>query len=154
MFKCEKTCKIINCINALWEKKVRFIEKYITPILLLTLRIMIAMIFLKSGLTKIDNFQATIFLFEYEYKVPFLSPTFAAYSATFFELSCSILLIAGLFTRLAALPLFIMTLVIQFTIIENDMHFYWLAILATIMTFGGGFLSCDRILKRCFRNCQ
>jgi putative oxidoreductase len=154
MFKCEKTKKFILGLNQLCEKKVNFLQNYFSPILLLTLRIMIALVFLKSGLTKISNFQSTIYLFEYDYAVPLLSPVVAAYLATFFELTCSVLLIVGLATRLAVLPLIGMTLVIQFTVFENVMHFYWLAILATILTFGAGCISLDNLVKRCAKKCS
>lgn len=148
MIKCEKTKKAISCLNKLCQKKEEFLLKYFAPILLLSLRILIAMVFLRSGLVKISNMDSTILLFEYEYQVPFLSPVFAAYSSTFFELACSIALIAGLATRLACLPLIAMTLVIQFTILQHEMHFYWLAVLATIFTFGAGMISFDYPLKK------
>lgn len=153
--KCEKTKKLVSCVRKFCEKKNYFLEKYFSPILLLALRILIASVFLKSGLTKISNFETTIALFENEYGVPLISPVFAAYLATFFELTCSTLLIAGLATRLAVLPLIGMTLVIQFFVFQNQDHFYWLAVLATILTFGAGFFSFDRLIKKfCEKNCR
>jgi putative oxidoreductase len=154
MIKCEKTKKLISCLNILCEKKVNFLQKYFSPILLLSLRILLGMVFLKSGLTKIANLESTIYLFEYEYAVPVLSPTFAAYSATFFELVCSVLLLAGFATRLATLPLIGMTLVIQFLIVENPMHFYWLAVLATLLTYGAGSISLDKLVGKFFGKCK
>lgn len=150
---CQKTLKLFSIIENFCEKKNRFLEKYFSPLLLLCLRILVASVFLKSGITKISNFDSTIFLFENEYNLPIISPVFAAYSATFFELTCSLFLIAGLATRLAALPLIIMTLVIQFSVIQNQMHFYWLAILITISTFGAGCISLDSLIKRCVKKC-
>lgn len=151
--KCEKSAKIICCLREFCEKKAQFLQKYFSPILLLTFRIMIASIFLDSGLTKIVNFDSTIFLFE-EYKVPFLPPVLAAYLATATELGCSILLIGGLATRFAALSLIIMTLVIQFTVIQNPEHFYWLALLSTIFVYGAGSLSLDKVIKHFLNKCQ
>lgn len=150
---CEKTKKLISCVNNFCEKKNHFLTKYVSPILLLTLRLMIAGVFFRSGLTKISNFDSTIFLFENEYNVPLISPLVAAYCATFFELACSVLLTIGLATRLATLPLIGMALVIQFTIMENVMHLYWLAILATILTFGAGCISLDALIKKCAQKC-
>jgi len=150
---CEKTKKLISYINNCCEKKNYFLAKYVSPILLLTLRIMIAMVFLKSGMIKIHNFDSTVFLFENEYNVPLVSPIFAAYSATFFELACSVLLIIGLATRLATLPLIGMALVIQFSVMQHPIHFYWIAVLATILTFGPGCISLDALIKRCAQNC-
>lgn len=152
--KCEKSAKIISCLKVFCEKKSQFLQKYVSPILLLTLRIMIAAVFLKSGLTKISNFDSTIFLFENEYAVPLLPPVLAAYLATICELGCSGLLIAGLATRLAVLPLIGMTLVIQFTVVQNPEHFYWLAILSTLLVYGAGLLSVDKIIKNCVDKCQ
>lgn len=151
MIKCEKTNKAISCLNKLCQKKGEFLLKYFAPILLLTLRIMIALVFLKSGLVKISNMDSTILLFEYEYQVPFLSPVLAAYFSAFFEIACSIALILGFATRLACLPLIAMTLVIQFAILQHEMHFYWLAILTTIFTFGAGAISLDCAIKKAFR---
>lgn len=151
--KCEKTAKLISCLEHFCEKKNYFLQKYVTPFLLLALRILIALVFLKSGLTKVANMDSAVFLFENEYNVPFVNPVFAAYSAAFFELTCSALLIAGLATRLATLPLIVMTLVIQFAVFQNPMHFYWLAILVTIFTFGAGFISLDCLVKRWASKC-
>jgi putative oxidoreductase len=152
--KFEKSAKIISCLKTFCEKKTQFLQKYFSPILLLTLRIMIATVFLKSGLTKISNFDSTIFLFENEYAVPLLSPVIAAYLATICELGCSSILIAGLATRLAVLPLVGMTLVIQFTVVQNPEHFYWLAILSTLFVYGAGLLSLDRLIKNFVDKCQ
>ncbi len=150
---CEKMSKLIQILSSFCEKKNNFLNKFISPILLLSLRIMIATVFFKSGLTKISNFDSTLLLFEYEYAVPVVRPIFAAYSATLFELTCPILLVLGFATRIATLPLIAMTLVIQFTVFENPEHFYWLTILTTILVYGGGFLSLDNPLKKMFAKC-
>ena len=83
-----------------------------------------ARVFWYSGLTKISSFDSTIYLFEYEYKVPVIPPEIAAYLATITELSMPVFLILGLFSRLACLPLIAMTLVIQFTYLELVEHLY------------------------------
>jgi uncharacterized membrane protein YphA (DoxX/SURF4 family) len=83
-----------------------------------------------------------------------LSPFIAAYLATICELGCSSLLIAGLATRLVVLPLIGMTLVIQFTVVQNPEHFYWLAILSTLFVYGAGLLSLDRLIKNFVDKCQ
>ena len=154
MFKCEKSQKLMSFMCNICQKKTAFLEKYIQPILLVSLRILVGLVFLKSGLAKISNFESTVFLFEYEYAVPFLSPTLAAYLATIVELGCSVLLMAGLATRLATLPLIGLTLVIQFTVVENVMHFYWLAVLVTILTFGAGLISLDKLAVKFLGNCK
>jgi putative oxidoreductase len=152
--KCEKSKKIVSCLSDICEKKNLFLEKYFSLILLFVLRIMMASLFFQSGMAKFSNMESAVYLFEFEYQLPFISPVFAAYSATFIELTCSLLLVVGLATRLAALAFIAMTLVIQFLVIQNPQHFYWLAILATIFCFGPGCLSIDRLIKKFCGKCK
>ncbi len=69
-------------------------------------RLAIASVFLPAGLLKLASWESTIALFQDEYKVPVLAPAVAAVMATTVELACSSLLIVGLATRFATLPLF------------------------------------------------
>lgn len=121
---------------------------YLADMLLLTMRLWIATIFWKSGLTKLQDWETTVFLFEEEYQVPIISPELAAYSGTFFELVCPVLLVLGLGTRLAALPLIAMTAVIQFTYLEHNQHYYWAFLLFTLLSFGAGRASLDAFVAR------
>ncbi len=146
--KCEKTQKIYNCVKSLSDRIITVLEKYAAPILLLVIRLWMANIFFKSGLTKIANIDSTISLFEYEYALPIISPAIAAYLSIAFELGCSILLALGLASRLVVLPLIGMTLVIQFLVFQNPEHFYWLFLFCTIFVFGGSNLSADCLLKK------
>ncbi len=146
-------CKKLACAVGLIEKRNNFLQKYISPILLLSLRFLVASIFLKSGLIKFHSFDSTIYLFENEYKVPLLEPVFAAYLTTIFELLCSSLLIIGLATRPASGILFIMTAVIQFVVMPNPEHIFWFAVLATIIVFGPGVLSLDAFVKKMAKKC-
>lgn len=50
------------------------------PLLLLALRLFIASVFFKAGLTKIEDWDTTLFLFTEEYSVPLLPPALAAFS--------------------------------------------------------------------------
>lgn len=116
-------------------------------------RLVIATIFFKSGLTKLDGWgisDSAIFLFENEYKVPLLSPWLAAHMAAAAELSMPVLLVLGFASRLAALALLGMTLVIQ-TFVYPDaylMHGLWAVALLTIIARGPGVLSLDHLLHR------
>ena len=67
----------------------------------LLFRLAIASVFLRAGLNKIASWELTVQLFRDEYKVPVLPAEIAATMATTFEIGCSVLLIAGLATRLA-----------------------------------------------------
>ena len=140
--------KICSLTKEIYAKYCDFLQNYASSALLLVIRIYIALVFYKSGLVKFDNVDSAILLFEYEYQVPLLPPVFAAYSAMFFELACSILLMAGLFSRLAALPLIAMAAVIEFTYQHNVEHFYWMMLLAVLGVYGSGALSLDCILRK------
>ncbi|MDG0970088.1 MAG: DoxX family protein [Porticoccaceae bacterium] len=114
-----------------------------TNVVALLIRFWMAKIFLLAGLTKIDNWDSTLMLFEYEYTVPFISVAMAAFLATFFELVMPILLFVGLFTRLAAIPLLVMTAVIEFTYGSFPEHAYWALLLGLLVTYGAGRYSAD-----------
>jgi putative oxidoreductase len=89
-------------------------------------------------------------LFQDEYKVPVLPPILAATLATTFEIGCSALLIAGLATRLAALPLFGQILTIQLFVYPQAWHEHlvWGAILLFLLTRGAGAVSLDHLISR------
>ncbi len=131
-------------IGAITERLGRF------PLAILQLgfRLAIASVFLKAGLNKLASWEVTVQLFRDEYKVPVLPPEIAAGMATAFEIGCSALLIAGLGTRLAALPLLGMVGVIQLFVYPQaySEHLTWASILAFLLTRGGGALSLDHLL--------
>src|ERR1017187_9897691 len=85
--------------------------EHLAPALDLALRIFLANVFFKSGLTKIQNWDSTLYLFSDVYHVPLLPPEFAAYMTTGAELGLSALLVLGLFGRFAAAGLFILNVV-------------------------------------------
>src|SRR3989475_4372685 len=118
------------------------------PLLQLLFRLAVASVFLKAGLNKIASWELTVQLFADEYKVPVLSPELAARLASTFEIGCSMLLILGLGTRLATLPLLGMIVVIQTTVYPNAYaeHLTWGSILLFLLTRGGGPFSLDRAL--------
>ena len=117
-------------------------------ILQLLFRLAIAAVFLKAGVNKAMSWELTIQLFADEYKVPVLSPEVAATMATTFEIGCSLLLLAGLLTRLATLPLLGQILVIQLFVYPNAYaeHLTWVSILIFLLTRGGGPISVDRAI--------
>jgi putative oxidoreductase len=86
--------------------------------------------------------------------VPFLPPELAAYLTTTIELVCSALLALGLGARFVALPMLAMGMVIQFVVgAHNPMfdqaeHYYWMFLLAVIITKGPGSLSLDHLLAQ------
>ena len=134
----------------------RFVESLLSRLELIPLgllqlvfRFSIASVFWKSGQSKIASWDTTILLFTNEYHVPLLSPQLAAALSASFELGCSVLIVAGLLTRLATLPLFGMVFVIQtFVYPENWVeHLTWATMLLFLLTRGPGPISLDRLVK-------
>src|SRR5207249_4259017 len=103
---------------------------------------------MKAGLTKVASWETTVALFRDEYRVPVFPPEIAASMAASFELGCSALLIAGLATRVATLPLLGMLAVIQTFVYPSAWadHLTWGSILVAILTSGPGRASIDRLL--------
>ncbi len=130
---------------------------WIDAIMLLFVRISLAGIFWRSGRTKVDEgswlsvSDTAKFLFEEEYKSVPLPPEFAAYMATYAEHLFPILLVVGLFTRLSALALLGMTMVIQIFVYPEawwSVHMIWVALALVLIVRGGGSMSLDRLLTR------
>jgi len=105
--------------------------EYLAPVLDLGMRVFLANVFFKSGLSKIQNWDSTLYLFRDEYRVPRLNPEWAAYLATGAELVFPLMLVAGLFGRIAAGGLFILNLVAVISYYAElseagiNQHLYW-----------------------------
>jgi putative oxidoreductase len=115
---------------------------------LLLFRLAVAGVFLPAGLIKAGSWGSTVALFAEEYRVPVLAPAVAAGMATTFELGCSSLLLLGLASRLATLPLLGMILTIQLFVYPNawSEHLVWGSLLVTLLTRGPGAVSLDRLI--------
>jgi putative oxidoreductase len=128
------------------------LERIPMSLILLGMRIAVASVFLKSGLLKINSWEFAIKLFEEEYKVPLLDPVWAARLAAFNELTFPALLIVGLATRLATLPLLGMIAVIQTFVYPQAWidHLLWGSILILLLSRGPDALSLDHLIERRF----
>jgi putative oxidoreductase len=115
----------------------------------LVFRLAVASVFLKAGLIKLSNWETTVALFRDEYQVPVLPPEVASVLATTFELGCSTLLIVGLATRLATLPLLAMIATIQGFVYPSAWpeHLVWASILLFLLTRGAGVISVDHLIS-------
>jgi putative oxidoreductase len=124
----------------------------------LGIRLYVADVFLKSGLTKIEDWDKTVFLFEEIYRVPLLSPPAAAALGTFGELLFPPLLALGLAARFSAASLSIVnvTAVVSYwhVIGENQAalmsHVFWAALLLVTLLHGPGKLALDHWIWRRF----
>lgn len=138
---------------------VRFIdlcEKIPYWLLALIGRISIGLVFWNSGRSKVDGWnlfqvnEKTLFLFQEEYKVPVLNPEIAALMAQLAEHVFPVLLFIGLATRLSALALLGMTLVIGIFVYPEAYvtHGLWAAVLLMLIKFGPGAVSLDHMIAR------
>ena len=115
-------------------------------------RVSMATIFWRAGQSKLANWDLTLQLFASEYKVPVLPPELAAPMAASVELTTPILLILGLATRVACLPMIGMTLVIQTFVYPQSWveHLTWMTFLLLLLSRGPGVISLDHVFKRIF----
>jgi len=140
----------MTAIRALHQRLTQAVPE--APIALL-MRLGIAAPFLLSGRTKVEGLltltDTTFFLFQEDYRLPFLAPEPAAYLATYAEHLFPILIILGLATRPAAIALLAMTLVIQLFVVPTGWptHLLWAGPLVYLIARGPGPWSLDRLLK-------
>ncbi len=122
----------------------------------LIIRLWVARVFFKAGLTKIASWSSTIALFTYEYNVPLISAEWAARIGTAVELVLPVFLVLGLGGRVPALFLFVFNIfaVISYPFLLTEQgasglndHFYWGLLLMVLMLHGSGKISLDYIIK-------
>lgn len=152
------TNSAMEAVNAV----IAAMEMIPMSLILLAARIGIGMVFLVSAQTKVVDwnlFDALTFNLEFtaslpflfqEYGVPLLPPATAAWLATYMESWLPLLLFIGVFTRLAALGLFGMTVVIQLFVLPGawDAHLLWAAVLLLIVARGPGIISVEHWLGK------
>jgi putative oxidoreductase len=105
---------------------------------------------MRSGLSKLSDWSATLALFHDEYKVPLIPPDIAAYMAAGMELTLSTLVLVGLFSRLSVLGLFGMIVVIQIFVYPTAWpdHIQWIGFMIFILCRGPGAFSLDALIGR------
>jgi putative oxidoreductase len=120
---------------------------------LLAARLYLFDVFFKSGLTKIKDWDATLFLFNEEYHVPVLPPELAAWMGTGGELTFSVLLALGLVSRPAAVGVFVVNAMAAISYPDlapaalKD-HYLWGVLAVVLALFGAGRLSVDAVVWR------
>ena len=152
--------KLLHQLDRYSQKISGVIPEWLIP---LALRVSIFLIFWLSAQTKITGgtvlgqhlffwnvTETTFYLFEYDYELPLIPPTIAAYMATFGEFFLALGVLLGFLTRFSALGLLIMTAVIQFFVYPNlwQEHLLWAGILLFLLRNGAGSVSLDQLLKR------
>ncbi|MDK1490395.1 DoxX family protein [Sinorhizobium sp. 7-81] len=121
----------------------------------LALRLGLAVPFWRSGMSKWDGFlelnDVAVLLFTSEFQLhlpggpyPFPAPAVTAFVVACAEVLLPTLVVLGLATRLVALGLLAMTVVIQLTVPDGwPVHLTWAAMALGVITWGAGKLSVD-----------
>lgn len=154
-------------LAAMLTALIRLFERIPNSLIGFLARFSIAAVFWNSGQTKVQglliNFvsgdfalgwprlsDSALYLFQNEYKLPFVPPALAAPMAAFAEHLFPLLLLLGLATRFSALALLGMTLVIQVFVYPGAYatHGTWAALLLYLMARGPGAFSIDHLLAR------
>jgi putative oxidoreductase len=134
----------------LGERSVALAER-LQPAAQLAARLYVASVFLRSGLTKLRDWDTTLALFNDEYHVPLLDPNIAAVLGTAGETVLPALLVLGLAGRFAALGLSVVNVVAVLSLAEIaeaalQGHVFWGSLLAGLVLFGPGRWSADRFV--------
>ena len=124
----------------------------------LVLRFGLAVPFWRSGILKWDGFlqlndnAVLLFIDVFKLHLPggpydFPAPEVVAFAAGSAEILLPILLVLGLATRLAALGLLLMTLVVELTVPDGwPLHLTWAAMALGVMAWGPGRISLDHLI--------
>lgn len=144
-------------------------SRHASEAIALLARVGLAFTFWLSGQTKIEGLvldplglqvqwgwphisESALELFRSEYALPLVPPDWAALMAATAEHALPLMLILGLGTRVAALGVLGMTLVIQLFVypLAFPTHALWAASALALLVHGGGRLALDRPLARRF----
>lgn len=137
---------------ALALQAIALLER-LQPLAQLAARIYVALVFFRSGLTKIHDWDTTLALFQDEYHVPLLPPELAAYMGTAGELGLPFFLVLGLAGRFAAAGLSVVNLMaaLSLSMIADaalQQHVFWASLLIGLLLWGPGKLSADHFILR------
>jgi putative oxidoreductase len=134
------------------------LTRYAIDLALLALRLPVAVVFWRSGRTRVSGWNifhvtdSQAYLFEQEFHMPL--PELMAHVTALAEHVLPVLLVAGLFMPLPALGMLTMTLVIQLFVFPNawlTAHMFWATILFAVLVLGPGRISLDFFIARWLR---
>lgn len=150
----------MKTLYRLYTKTIRLSDRILWPFVNLSIRLYMSNIFWKSGVLRYQDFtngqwQNQVTAFTDYHPIPGIPGEISSIAATVGELALPVMLAFGVFTRLGAGGLLIMTAVIQFIVPEsygvaNSDHYMWMLLLAVPLLKGGDVLSGDYILCKFF----
>ena len=133
---------------ASWYSRWEDVAASLYPVVDLLIRLWLGEKFFVSGLLKAANWDNALYLAANVYPVSWMAPETAAVVGIIIELLGPVLLFLGLGTRLAAIPLLILSLVIQFAYVALPENLYWVALFGWYLVIGAGPISLDQLLSR------
>ncbi|TIU32970.1 MAG: DoxX family protein [Mesorhizobium sp.] len=134
----------------LYKRIIKLPEHIPLSLVQLAARVAVAHVFWQSAQSKLASWPVTLQLFANEYNLPFIDPSIAAPLATAVELTGSVLIFFGLFSRLAALMLLGVVSVIQIFVYPENWaeHLLWSSLLLLVLTRGASVFSLDCVAAR------
>jgi putative oxidoreductase len=145
-------------VGSLYARLGTLLDRYVGPPAEVAARFWLGLIFLRSGLLRLESWSSQEFLFGNVTPVPGVPPMAAAVLTTAGELVLPILLWLGQGQRVAALGLCAMTAVIQFIVAEtpegiannigNLEHYAWMVGFLLLATRAPSVLTLDHWLCR------
>jgi len=144
---------VASAPQGLGGQVIAALDRIPNDLIALVARLSIAAVFWQSGQTKVNGWMLSdnaLYLFENEYKLPLIDPWLAAHLAALAEHVFPVLLVIGLASRLSALALLGMTLVIEIFVYPDawPTHGTWAVCLLFIAARGPGLLSLDAMIVR------
>ncbi|WP_438969765.1 DoxX family protein [Methylophaga sp.] len=136
-----------------YSDHLSLVRSLVETLTLLSVRVYLFTVFFFAGFNKLKSWDSTLFLFEYEYMVPFLRHDIAAYLGTATEIILPALLLLGLLTPLAAMGLFLFNLVAVISLAEMApaaflLHVIWGGLIFSLIVWGPGKISVDSVVSK------
>lgn len=138
---------LLRCLNALQHPAALWARLYV------------GQAFILSGLTKLRDWDTTLYLFQEEYHVPLLPPHLAAIMGTVGETVLPVLLVLGLGSRIGALGLSVVNVMAVLSLSEIApaallQHVLWGALLAALAIHGYGAWTLDALAQWAYQKRQ
>jgi putative oxidoreductase len=154
----------VRTVGLLADKASQLVQRVAVPSLVqLVMRVALAVPFWKSGILKWTGFlqlsdtAVTLFTDEFMLHLPggpyhYPVPAVMAFLSGCGEITFPVLLVLGFATRLAALGLLFMTLIVELTVPDGwPIHITWAAMALGIMAWGPGRISIDYLVRSFLR---
>jgi putative oxidoreductase len=155
-----ETGKRLRPVGLLADKASRLVQAIAQPSFVqLVMRVALAVPFWRSGILKWSGFlrlsdtAVTLFTDEFMLHLPggpyhYPAPTVMAFLSGSGEILFPVLLVFGFGTRVAALGLLFMTVIVELTVPDGwPVHITWAAMALGIMAYGPGQISIDYLAR-------